>query len=80
MSSFDKMRVNVLYIQSLHVNVFYSGETGMPQVGEMVRVPKLRKDAKVVQVLAGKKIVVVQSGSIQLRLSFSDIERVNRRQ
>ena len=58
----------------------YTGEPGMPQVGEMVRVPKLRKDAKVVQVLAGKKIVVVQSGSIQLRLSFSDIERVNRRQ
>ena len=51
----------------------------MPEVGEMVRVPKLRKDAKVVQVLAGKKIVVVQSGSIQLRLSFSDIERLNRR-
>ncbi|KAH6557593.1 hypothetical protein KP509_1Z105100 [Ceratopteris richardii] len=46
----------------------------MPEIGTMVFVPKLGKQAKVVQVLAGKKVVVVQSGSLQLRMSLADIE------
>lgn len=50
------------------------GGVRMPKVGEMVYVPRLGKEAKVVQVLSGKKMVVVQSGSIQLRLSLSDVK------
>ncbi|MCO5597807.1 hypothetical protein L7F22_051891 [Adiantum nelumboides] len=50
------------------------GKELVARVGSTVFVPRLGKEAKVVQVLSGKRMVVVQSGSIQLRVSFSDVK------
>ncbi|KAI5083362.1 hypothetical protein GOP47_0003105 [Adiantum capillus-veneris] len=50
------------------------GKEFIGRVGSTVFVPRLGKEAKVVQVLSGKRMVVVQSGSIQLRVSFSDVK------
>ncbi|MCO5609605.1 hypothetical protein L7F22_063835 [Adiantum nelumboides] len=58
--------------RSLISNV--EGKELMARVGSTVFVPRLGKEAKVVQVLSGKRMVVVQSGSIQLRVSFSDVK------
>lgn len=48
---------------------------GSVKVGDMVFVPKLGKEVKVIQVSTGKRTLIVQSGSLQLRLSFSDISK-----
>ena len=65
--------------QTFHVKIYFTDETGIPQVGDMVHVPKLGKDAKVIQVLVGKKMIVVKSGAIQLKLSITDVNEINRR-
>lgn len=70
--SFSNMRTSEQAVVTLSTQNS-QGADALPKVGQSVYVPRLDKEVKVVQVVSEKKMVVVQSASLQLRLKLSDI-------
>ena len=46
----------------------------VPTVGDMVYVPKLGRNVKVIEVKSSKKEVTVQSGLLQVKVKFKEIQ------
>jgi dsDNA-specific endonuclease/ATPase MutS2 len=49
-------------------------QNAIPTVGDMVYVPKLGRNAKVIEVKSSKKVLTVQSGLLQVKVKFKEIQ------
>lgn len=62
----------VLY-QHVSVICFSGKQTKVPEVGDVVYVSSLGKQASVLKVEASKGLVLLQAGNMKLKLKFGDI-------
>lgn len=55
-------------------NATRCSQNAVPTVGDMVYVPKLGRNAKVIEVKSSKKVLTVQSGLLQVKVKFKEIQ------
>jgi dsDNA-specific endonuclease/ATPase MutS2 len=58
--------------------LYVGAEDGIPEVGDLVYVPKLRNQATVVKIDPSKDELQVQAGMMKLKLKYKDV-RIQKR-